>query len=172
VSAIRNASQLYDSGGLKPLELDPADSYVDLGDFARKLARQLPEPALVNATMAVTQALSSFVIYDAAQSGSFLYFDPAISAERSYSVSLKGATGLGVFYPPAASTDANSAYQAYVTNRLFDTTRDSGWNRWLGAGLADLGIGPVLKNGTLIPPLVASQAPPATHFVYLPLVER
>lgn len=121
--------QRYDSGGEHPVEIDAQDSYVDVRHLA-ELAQGLPDGDVVLAAQAVTSQLPYFLIDDRALGG--VYINPEDG--KHYPVDLAHAHGLGLFYPPAADPDPQSAYQRYIHNLLFEATRDSGWRRFLELG--------------------------------------
>ena len=159
---LRNASQRYDSGGVY-LEIDPEDSYVDLTDFATRVQATVGDANVQSAARAVIDAVQGsagnapFVIYEAHASGQFVSYDPFQGRERAFTVDLDHATGLAIFYPPRSNLNAGSAYKAYIEHRLFDTTRDSGWTRFIWQGLpAQLSGDPSpMPNDVLIPPFIA-----------------
>jgi hypothetical protein len=166
ISAIRSASQKYDSAADNTYELTNEDAYVDLVDFATNVRASITGGNVSGAADAVLQAATGFIIFEKHESGSM--FDP-INNQR-YNIDLNHAHGLGVFYPPRTTTNPDSAYQLYITDRLFPTTRGSGWTQFLALGLSP-------STGTSPPPLssdrLISLLPPAkSSRVFLPLVRR
>ncbi|NNJ13720.1 hypothetical protein EKD04_025675 [Chloroflexales bacterium ZM16-3] len=151
---LRAASQKYDSGGVY-LEIDPEDSYVDLVDFATQVRASVGDADVQRAAGAVIDGVAPFVIYESHASGQFVDYDPFQGRDRSFTVTLDHATGLAIFYPPRSSTNTASAYMAYVQHRLFATTRDSGWARFLAQGLPPQlsGDPSSMPDDVLIPPL-------------------
>ncbi len=179
--SLRNASQKYNSGGVY-LEIDPEDSYIDLADFAARVRTTLADTGVQGAAAAVIdavrgdagQGVAPFVIYESHASGQFVGYDPFQGRDRAFSVMLDGATGLAIFYPPRSSTNTASAYMAYVQHRLFDTTRDSGWARFLAQGLPPQlsGSPSPMPNDILIPPFTQGERPLAQQQVFLPIISR
>lgn len=170
IKTIRNTAQKYDSGGLKRLEIDNEDSYVDLVDFATKLEAQISDADVVSAAQAVNSAIQGaepFVIYESHLSGEFDYYDPVIGHDRAHQVQLEGAHGVGIYYPPRSTTDSNSIYLKYINNQLFDTTRDSGWTSFLAQGIPPQlsGDPPPMSNHALISPLIPDEPTPTGEVI-------
>lgn len=98
--------------------------------------------------------------------------------ESSFTVDLERAHGVGLFYPLRASTNLDSAYSAYIQHRLFPSTRDNGWTRFLAGGLAAQPSSELAEISTtrLLVPLLPSStgfAPLAEpQHIWLPLVGR
>ncbi len=176
---LRNTSQKYDSGGVY-LEIDPEDSYVDLVDFARQAQASVRDANVQHAAGAVIDAVQGttgsapFVIDESHASGRFMGYDPFQGQDRTFTVTLDHATGLAIFYPPRNSTNTASAYMAYVQHRLFDTTRDSGWTRFLAQGIPPQlsGDASPMPNDVLIPPLTLGVQASTAQRIYLPIVVR
>jgi hypothetical protein len=122
------------------------------------------------------------VIFEQHASHTFTYVDPHQGGERTYTVQLDNAHGLGLYYPPRSSTNSSSAYVTYVEHRLFHITRDSGWTRFIGQALPPQlsGDPPPLANDTLMPPFIPPvltdpeqpDPPSGTQRIFLPLVVR
>jgi len=166
IKSVRNMAQKYDSGGLDRLEIDDDDSYLDLVDLASKLEGQISDAAVVSAAQAVSSAIQGsnpFVVYKSHRSGEFDYYDSAIGHNRRYRVQLEETNGLGIYYPPRSTTNSNSIYLKYINNQLFDTTRDSGWTRFLAQGIPPQlsGDPPPMANDALISPLIPNEPVPS-----------
>ncbi len=176
---LRNESQKYDSGGVY-LEIDLEDSYVDLSDFATRVKTSVSDVNVQSAAGAVidavagntAQGVAPFVIYEDHASGQFVGYDPFQGRDRSFTVTLEQATGLAIFYPPRSSS--SSTYNAYVEHRLFDTTRDSGWTRFLAQGIPPQlsGDPSPMPNDVLIPPFNLSVQSSIPQRVFLPVIVR
>jgi len=163
VRRIRDAGQFYHSGVADTLEPGPHDYYVDLLDFVMRVQTNLTDTAVISAAQAVSVTLaghSPFIVWHAQQSGAFDYSWNGVN--RTFNVQLDRAHGLGIFYPPAQST--SGAYRKYITNQLFNITRDSGWSDFLNH-IPDQGATPL--EDTLISTLIRPE-----YRVYLPLVRR
>ncbi|MBX0331537.1 hypothetical protein K2Z83_28195, partial [Oscillochloris sp. ZM17-4] len=160
---LRAASQKYDSGGVY-LEIDPEDSYVDLRDFAARVQASVSDADVQSAAGAVIAGVAPFVIYESHASGQFVGYDPFQGIDRAFTIGLDQASGLAIFYPPRSSTNPASAYMAYVQHRMFATTRDSGWARFLGQGLPPQlsGDSSPMPNDVLIPPLTQGDQRPTS----------
>jgi len=178
---LRNESQKYDSGGVY-LEIDLEDGYVDLSDFAARVKTSVSDTNVQSAASAVinavagntAQGVAPFVIYEDHASGKFVGYDPFQGRDRSFTVTLDQATGLAIFYPPRSSSSITSTYKAYVDHRLFDTTHDSGWTRFLAQGIPpQLSSDPSpMPNDVLIPPFSLSVQSFIPQRVFLPVIVR
>jgi len=163
VRRIRDDGQFYHSGVADTLEPGPHDHYVDLLDLTMRVQTHITDTAVIGAARAVSVTLagpSPFIVWHAQQSGAFDYSWNGVN--RTFNVRLDRAHGLGIFYPPAQST--SGAYRKYITNQLFDITRDSGWSDFLNH-IPDQGATPL--EDTLISTLIHPE-----YRVYLPLVRR
>jgi hypothetical protein len=176
LKSLRNNLQKYDSGGSHPLETDNDDDYVDLADLAQTLKASISDTSVVSAANALLQALSGdhpFIAYEHHASGQFLYYDPAQGKDRSFSVSLDRAHGLGIYYPPRLTTSASSAYIRYTQDRLFDITHGWGWTSFIAQGLPPQGgfDPPPLPSSSLISPLTY-EAKTTTYSLFVPSVKK
>ncbi len=176
---LRISLQKYDSGGTRPLELDNDDSYVDLLHLVTSLKSTIQDVEVSTAATAVGELIQGdqgFVSYEQHASGEFLYYDPALGADRAYEVNLNHANGLAIFYPPRATTSTSSAYQAYIQHKIFDITAGWGWTRFLGQSLPSLGSGdpPALPNNQLISPLIPPTESSGRELIelFLPVIGR
>jgi hypothetical protein len=165
---IRAGAQKYDSGGTL-LDLDIEDSYVDLADLALRTRSAVADPTVLDTAQKVLDTLlgnpgaeiAPLVTFERHGSAQFVYYDQQLGRDRIYSIDLSNARGIGVYYPPRSSGGATSAYSDYVTHRLFDGTRTSGWTRFLLSGLPAQSIGDPLPllNTQLIAPLLLQEGP-------------
>jgi hypothetical protein len=155
-------TQLYDSGH-SVVELEAEDEYVDLTHWALRVRNSIPDTAVTAAATAVLNvshpAAGQFIPYESAASGSVYW------QGNTYAIDLENAYGLGIYYPPYAGTAADSVYNLYITNHLFDVTRDSGWRSFIAA-LPAQSPGSGDDGGELLSPLGV----PSTLF--LPVVIR
>ncbi|MFV9507292.1 MAG: kelch repeat-containing protein [Oscillochloridaceae bacterium umkhey_bin13] len=183
---MRNAAQKYDSGGLREVAIDNEDAYVDIVDLAERVQQLSDEEALNRAATALIAAVQGdpahgqapFVAYARQASFSYRAYDPSRGVEDSFMVDLARAHGVGIFYPPRATSSPDSAYVAYIQHRLFPSTRDNGWTRFLTSGLAAQPSSELTELSTtrLLAPLLPSPqgfAPLAEpQRVWLPLIRR
>ncbi len=151
---IRADTQKYDSGGNRLFEIDQEDSYVDLLDLAMRLQRGIPDAEVIHAAAALETSIAAFLVDEQHASGRFI--NPATN--ELFAINLEQAHGIGIYYPPRSTTITASAYAMYITNRLFDSTRDSGWTAFLANGLPALGSGdaPPMPNDVLLRPLLTT----------------
>lgn len=175
LKTIRQQSQLYDSGGLRYLEPDVDDSYVDILSLTTNLRNMITDSQVVIAATEVNDLLTSdipFVVYERHASASFEHYDPTVGHDRRFHVNLDHAHGLALYYPSRSTTASSSAYVRYVTNQLFPSTSQSGWTRFLTEGLPPpTGWDPSPMPGTvLFEPLLSPTI--TTHTLYMPLIRR
>lgn len=177
LSKLRATLQKYDSGQGYPMEPDNEDEYVDLVHLATGLKAQITDVGVQTAAdQVIAQALPAnqrFVIFESHVGRSFLYLDAIQGGERLYNVKFDHAHGLGIYYPPRSSGKEGTAYMNYIQHRLFHTTRDSGWARFLAQGLPPqrLGDPAALTDNLLIAPFLLP-AQPAASQIFLPLMVR
>jgi hypothetical protein len=165
---LRNFAQKYDSGGLRPIELDTEDAYVDIVDLAEQVRANIDDRDVDTAASSLIDAVKGnsagaippFVISESHASSSYRAYDPDGSRTITVEVNLDFAHGIGIFYPPRAAAESNSAYQAYVQHQLFHITRDNGWTRFIGSALPPQSAGSTaLPNDSLISPLLPEPEP-------------
>ena len=161
LKAVRLATQKYDSGGNYPYEPDDEDAYVDVIDLVAQLQLSVGDAGVLAAAQTLSQTVRGaqpFILYAQQASGQFE------DKGRIYTVNLDRAHGLGVFYPPRATTNPQSAYWLYISDQLFPTTQDSGWTRFLAQGLPPQlgGDPPPLPGDVLLEPLLPT-APQETR---------
>jgi uncharacterized repeat protein (TIGR02543 family) len=166
LNGIRLDSQKYDSGGNLAFEIDDEDAYVDLIDLVEQLQDTITDADVISAANTVSETLRGiqpFLIYEHHASGQFQHYDPVLGHDRAYVVDIDDANGIGIYYPPRSTTQVTSTYRMYIEHRLFDTTRDSGWTRFLADGLPPQGPGnpPPMPSDILLTALLPSS--PATY---------
>ena len=164
VRSVRDAAQKYDSGGLRSVDLDVEDAYVDIINLAERVRAQVDDSdvdAAANALIDAVQGNTSdgippFVIDELHATHSYTVFDTNSKKNVTFVVNLDHAHGIGLFYPPRSAMDTNSAYLAYIQHQLFHVTRDNGWTRFIANGIPpQLGDDvPAMPNDILMSPLV------------------
>lgn len=173
IEAVRTSTQKYDSIGASQYETDNDDSYVDLVSLAENLIANINDTEISSAALAVKEAIQGaqpFIVYEKHASGHFQYYDPTIGQKRWFTVNLDNAHGLGIFYPPHATTLPNSAYQRYITNQLFDITDNWNWTAFLKSDLPALSDRLSSTPPLMDDALISLPVPPKKVFV--PLTQR